>query len=155
MKTKHTKELKNFKLKLILTLLIVDAIAVILVYFIMPSVQNFPPFSEDFAFQAEVQQFTHIQQYTVVYIIGICIHLLSFSFLMKKIYKYLDKYYQKKEISYEEIKNVRKDCINIPYKIFFVQMVLITSIGIFVSLLIILNHFSLGLYVNVVPSSFI
>ena len=143
MKTKHTKELKNFKLKLILTLLIVDAIAVILVYFIMPSVQNFPPFSEDFAFQAEVQQFTHIQQYTVVYIIGICIHLLSFSFLMKKIYKYLDKYYQKKEISYEEIKNVRKDCINIPYKIFFVQMVLITSIGIIFNFIMLASAFSI------------
>ena len=143
MKTKHTKELKNFKLKLILTLLVVDAIAVILVYFIMPSVQNFPPFSEDFAFQAEVQQFTHIQQYTVVYIIGICIHLLSFSFLMKRIYKYLDKYYQKKEISYEEIKNVRKDCINIPYKIFFVQMVLITSIGIIFNFIMLASAFSI------------
>lgn len=143
MKTKHTKELKNFKLKLILTLLIVDAIAVILVYFIMPSVQNFPPFSEDFVFQAEVQQFTHIQQYAVIYIIGICIHLLSFSFLMKRIYKYLDKYYQKKEISYEEIKNVRKDCINIPYKIFFVQMVLITSIGIIFNFIMLASAFSI------------
>lgn len=143
MKTKHTKELKNFKLKLLLTLLIVDAIAVVLVYFIMPSVQNFPPFSEDFAFQAEVQQFTHIQQYTVVYIIGISIHLLSFSFLMKRIYKYLDKYYQKKEISYEEIRNVRKDCINIPYKIFFVQMALITSIGIIFNFIMLASAFSI------------
>lgn len=143
MKTKHTKELKKFKLKLTTMLLIIDAIAVILVYFIMPSVQNFPPLSEDFAFQEEVQQFTHIEQYSVVYIIGISIHSLAFSILLRKIYKYLDKYYRKEQISYEEIKNVRKDCINIPYKIFFLQMASITTIGIIFNFIMLASAFSI------------
>lgn len=111
-------------------ILVLDAIAVILSYFIMPLVQNFPPLSEDFAFQREVQPLTHIQQYTIVYIIGISVHLFSFSILMKRIYLYLDKYYRKEKIKYEEIKKVRKDCINIPYRVFIVQMIIIISIGI-------------------------
>lgn len=110
--------------------LILDLIAVVLIYFIMPLVQNFPPLSEDFAFQEEVQPVTHIQQYTIVYIIGVAIHLFSFSILMRKIYRYLDKYYRKEKIPYSEIKSIRKDCINIPYKVFFVQIVLFTTIGI-------------------------
>lgn len=143
MKTKHTKELKKFKLKLTTMLLIMDAIAVILVYFIMPSVQNFPPLSEDFAFQEEVQQFTHIEQYSVVYLIGISVHSLAFSVLMRKIYKYLDKYYRKEPITYQEIKNIRKDCINIPYKIFFVQMASITTIGIIFNFIMLASAFSI------------
>lgn len=130
MKKNSTKELKHFNRKFIAMILLVDLIAVLAVYIIMPLVQNFPPLSEDFSFQEEVQPLTHIQQYTIVYILGVSVHLISFKLLMKRIYKYLDKHYRKEPISYEEIKQIRKDCINIPYKVFFVQMITITSIGI-------------------------
>lgn len=130
MKKTPTKELKKFKRKFTIMILVLDALAVVLSYFIMPLVQNFPPLSEDFAFQREVQQFTHIQQYTIVYIVGVLVHLFSFTALMQRIYKYLNKYYRKENIRYEEIQKVRKDCINIPYKVFFVQTILIVSIGI-------------------------
>jgi signal transduction histidine kinase len=143
LKTTHTKELKNFKLKFISMILIVDLIAVVLVYYIMPLVQNFPPLSENFAFQNEVQPLTHIQQYTVVYILGVIVHLFSFSILMKKIYKYLDKYYRKEKISYQEIKSVRRDCVNIPYKVFFIQMVLIVSIGILFNFIMLASTFAI------------
>lgn len=143
MKNKSTKELKNFKLKFIAMILIVDLIAVLAVYIIMPLVQNFPPLSEDFSFQEEVQPLTHIQQYTIVYILGVSVHLISFKLLMKRIYKYLNKHYRKEPISYEEIKKVRKDCVNIPYKVFFVQMVTITSIGILFNFIMLASALSI------------
>ncbi len=143
MKEKSTKELKNFKLKFITMILLVDLIAVVVVYFIMPLVQNFPPLSEDFAFQREVQPLTHVQQYTVVYILGISVHLISFKILMRRIYKYLNKHYRKEKISYQEIKQVRKDCINIPYKVFFVQMITITSIGIIFNFIMLATAFAI------------
>ena len=140
---KHTKEQKSLKLKFILIILAIDLIAVVLTYFIMPLVQNFPPLSENFAFQDAVQPLTHIQQYTIIYIIGISIHLSTFSILMKKIYKYLDKYYRKEKISYDEIKTVRKDCINIPYKVFFVQMVLIIGLGVIFNFIMLASAFAI------------
>ena len=97
MKEKSTKELKNFKLKFITMILLVDLVAVVVVYFIMPLVQNFPPLSENFAFQREVQPLTHVQQYTVAYILGISVHLISFRILMRRIYKYLNKHYRKEK----------------------------------------------------------
>ena len=139
----HTKELKNFKLKFILMICIIDAISVVLIYFIMPLVQNFPPLSEDFAFQREVQQFTHIQQYTIVYIIGVTVHLFSFSILMPRIYKYIDKFYKKEKISYAEIQAVRKDCINIPYKVFLVQSTIIIAIGIIFNFIMLASTFAI------------
>ena len=139
----HTKEFKNFKLKFILMICLIDAISVILIYFIMPLVQNFPPLSENFAFQREVQTLTHIQQYTVVYIIGVTVHLLSFKILMPRIYHYIDKFYKKEKISYSEIQAVRKDCINIPYKVFFIQVFLIISIGIIFNFIMLASTFAI------------
>ena len=139
----HTKELKNFKLKFTLMICLIDAISVILIYFIMPLVQNFPPLSENFAFQNEVQQLTHVQQYTIVYLIGISVHLLSFTLLMPRIYHYIDKFYKKEKITYEEIQAVRKDCINIPYKVFFVQVFLIISIGMIFNFIMLASTFAI------------
>ena len=143
MKTKHTKELRNLKSKFAAIIFFTDFIAVVLIYFIMPLVQNFPPFSEDFSFQELVQPVTHIEQYSIIYIIGVTVHLLSFTILMQKIYKYLDKYYRNKKISYSEIKDIRKDCINIPYKIFFVQLFLIVAIGILFNFIMLASAFSI------------
>ncbi len=140
---KHTKEQKKLKLKFILMVLTIDLFAVVITYFIMPLVQNFPPLSEDFAFQDSVQSLTHIQQYSIVYIIGTSIHLFTFRILMKGIYEYLDKYYRKEKISYDEIKNVRIDCINIPYKVFFVQMVLIIGLGIMFNFIMLASAFAI------------
>lgn len=123
--------------------LVLDLIAVVLIYFVMPLVQNFPPLSENFAFQEEVQPVTHVQQYAICYIIGITIHLLSFNLLMRKIHKYLDKYYKKEKISYQEIKTIRRDCINIPYKVFFVQIILFTSIGILFNFIMLASAFAI------------
>ena len=140
---KHPKELKKIKFQFVLMILLIDLIAVVTTYYIMPLVQNFPPLSEDFAFQDAVQPLTHIQQYTIIYIVGTFIHLITFKILMKKIYTYLDKYYRKEKMSYDEIKNVRKDCINIPYKVFFVQMVLIICLGITFNFIMLASAFAI------------
>ena len=142
-KQKNTKEVKDFRLKFILMVLCLDAVAVVLIYFVMPLVQNFPPYSEDFAFQREVQTLTHIQQYMVAYLIGISIHLFSFSILMRNIYKYLNKYYRKEKISDAEVQKVREDCINIPYKVFFVQIVLFITVGIIFNFIMLASPFAI------------
>ena len=142
-KIKDTKEVKEFKFKFILMIFLLDIVAVILIYFIMPLVQNFPPFSEDFAFQREVQTLTHVQQYAVAFILGFSIHCISFRVLMRNIYKYLNKYFKKENITYEEIKQVRKDCINIPYKVFFVQIALFIGVGIFFNFIMLASSFAI------------
>ena len=79
MKLRNTKEVMKHKLKFVWLVLIADLIAVAISYFIMPLAQNFPPYTEDFAFQDAVQPLTHIQQYTVAFIMGVVLHLFSFN----------------------------------------------------------------------------
>ena len=142
-KDNTTKKLTNFKLKFLLMVLLVDAITVILLYFIMPLVQNFPPFSENIAFQSQLEELTHIEQYIIAYILCISVHILSFFLLMRKIFAYLKKYYNNEKISYNEILQVRKDCINIPYKVFAVQMALIIGIGILFNFIMLVSAFTI------------
>ena len=139
----NDKKLTNFKLKFLLMVLVVDAITVILLYFIMPLVQNFPPLSENIAFQEQLEELTHIQQYIIAYILCISVHTLSFFLLMRKIFAYLKKYYNNDKISYNEILSVRKDCINIPYKVFLVQMVLIIAIGMLFNFIMLVSSFTI------------
>ena len=146
----NNKKLTNFKLKFLLMVLVVDAITVILLYFIMPLVQNFPPLSENIAFQEQLEELTHIQQYIIAYILCISVHTLSFFLLMRKIFAYLKKYYNNDKISYNEILSVRKDCINIPYKVFLVQMVLIIAIGMFFNIIMIINLFNIIIFTLII-----
>lgn len=82
LKTNESKEkqVKSFKLKFFLMVLVVDAIAVCIVYFIMPLVQNFPPLSEDLQFQEQLPELTHTQQYMIAYALGVSVHTISFLF---------------------------------------------------------------------------
>ena len=140
---KNTKEVRKHKLKFIELVILADLIAVVISYFIMPLAQNFPPYTEDFAFQDAVQPLTHIQQYTIALIMGVCIHLFSFRLLTKKIYRYMNKYYRHEKISYDEIKQVRKDCINIPYKFFAFQIILFLSVGLLFNFIMLANLLSI------------
>ena len=127
---KDTKEVKKFKLKFTLFVLLVDAITVILTYYIMPIIQGFPPNAENIEFQKTVLPVIHIQQYLIVFILGASIHLFSFRILMKKIHAYLNKFYRHEKITYKEILDIRTKCINIPYQVSIIQLVLIVVIGI-------------------------
>lgn len=143
MKQKNTKEVKRQKLKFFGLVVIADFIAVMISYLIMPLAQNFPPYTENFAFQNAVQPLTHIQQYTIALIIGVCLHMFSFKLLTKNIYKYMNKYYRKEKISYEEIKKVRAECINIPYKFFAFQIILFFTVGLFFNFVMLANALSI------------
>ena len=143
MKQKNTKEVKKQKLKFFGLVVIADFIAVMISYLIMPLAQNFPPYTENFAFQDAVQPLTHIQQYAIALIIGVCLHMFSFKLLTKNIYKYMNKYYRKEKISYEEIKKVRAECINIPYKFFAFQIILFFTVGLFFNFVMLANALSI------------
>ncbi len=89
---------------------------------------------------------TSLNTYTTIHssiYIRISIHLFSFSILMKNIYKYLNKYYRKEKIEYEEIQKVRKDCINIPYTVFFVQIALFIGVGLFFNFIMLASAFAI------------
>ena len=132
-----TVQVKGLKRKLYFWLILINLILIFCTYKIMPVIQNYPPNSENMGFQKSVEQFSHVEQYIMIFIIGTSIQILTLNRSIRKIYKFLNKYYKKEEVSYEEILEVRKDCINVPYKFYIMQMIVVLVLGMSLTLLLI------------------
>lgn len=140
--SKNTKQVKKFKTKFISSIFLLDLITIIILYLIMPTIQGYPPYSEDFAFQAKVQPLTHIEQYTAILLIGMTLNIISLKLYMKRIYAYINKTDKKEDIKYEEILKVRKDCINVPYKLALFEFFGILILGLLLNLVMLAQPFA-------------
>ena len=141
-KNKNTKQVKIFKKKFISSIFLLDLITIIALYLIMPTIQGYPPYSENFAFQDKVQTLTHIEQYTVILLIGMALNIISLKLYMKNIYTYINKSYKETRIEYEEILKVRKDCINVPYKLAIFEFAGILILGLLLNLIMLARPFA-------------
>lgn len=133
----NVKEVKKMKSKLYILLIIINLVLLYCTYKIMPIIQNYPPNSENIAFQKSVEQFSHVEQYLIIFIVGTCLHIFALNKSLKNICNFLNKYHRKQKISYDEIKTVRKDCINVPYKFYIVQMIIVLLLGMTLTLILI------------------
>lgn len=133
----NTIEVKKMRKRLYTLIILVNLILIFVTYNIMPVIQNYPPNSENIAFQKSVEQFSHVEQYLMIFIIGTAIHIFTLNKSLRNIYKFLNKYYRKEKISYEEIKKTRKDCITVPYKFYILQIVIVLILGMTLTLFLI------------------
>lgn len=129
---KNTKEVKKLKLKFFTVSSLIIISILIITAFIMPIVLNYPPYAENnLTFQNDVEPFNHPQQYVSMFVLMDLVLTVIMSLLMKDIYSFLNKYYSKKNITNEEIWQIRKDCINVPYIFYICEIVVFLIIAIF------------------------
>jgi len=131
---KNTRQVKKLKIKNFFFLGLINLIIIISSSIIMPVIFNYPPFAEsNIQFQNEIEPLNHVQQYIIIFFILTIVFSIITNLLMKNIYKFLNKYYRKEQISFKEINEIRKDCLNLPY-IFYISEIIITLlIGIILS----------------------
>lgn len=133
----NIQEVKKFKRKIYSFLIIVNLILLVCTYLVMPTIQNYPPNSEVIEFQKSVEALSHLEQYGLIFLIGTLLHIFALSKMMKNVFGFLNKFYKKEKIDENELKKVRKDCLNIPYKFYVVQMIIVLMLGIGLTLLLI------------------
>jgi len=133
----NTIEVKKMKRRLNTLIVLVNLILIFVTYKVMPVIQNYPPNSENITFQKSVEQFSHIEQYLMIFIIGTAIHIFTLKRSLRNVYKFLNKYHREEKISYEEIKQVRKDCITVPYKFYLLQIIIVLLLGMSLTFLLI------------------
>ena len=133
---KSVKEVKKMKRNVYAFVIIIDIIVAIALSIVMPIVQNYPPYSEEIEFQKQVETLTHIQQYVIILCCVVATHIIALRKSFKKVFNFLNKYYRKEEIQNDEIMNVRKDCINIPYKFYITQISVIILLGMVANVLV-------------------
>ena len=134
---KNTKEVKKLKRKNFFFLGLINLIIIISTYLIMPIIFNYPPFAEsDLKFQNAIEPLNHVQQYILIFIILTVIFSIITNLLMRNIYKFLNKFYRKENISREEIKEIRKDCLTIPYIFYLSEIIIALSVGVILSVVL-------------------
>ena len=133
----NTKEVKKMKLRLYILIILVNLILIFVTYKIMPIIQNYPPNSENIEFQKSVEKLSHVEQYIMIFVVGTAIHIFTLNKSLKNIYRFLNKYHNKEKISYDEIKETRKDCITVPYKFYLLQIIIVLVLGMSLTFLLI------------------
>lgn len=134
---KNTKEVKKLKRKNFFFMGLINLSIIICTYNIMPIIFNYPPYTEsNLKFQNEIEKLNHVQQYVIIFILLTIIFTIITNLLMKNIYNFLNKFYRKQKITKDEIKNVRKDCFNIPYLFYLSEIIVSWSMGISISLVL-------------------
>lgn len=133
----NTKEVKKMKLRLYILIILVNLILIFVTYKIMPIIQNYPPNSENIEFQKSVEKLSHVEQYIMIFVVGTAIHIFTLNKSLKNIYRFLNKYHNKEKISYDEIKETRKDCITVPYKFYLLQIIIVIVLGMSLTFLLI------------------
>ena len=133
----NTTEVKKMKLRLYTLIIFVNLILIFVTYKVMPIIQNYPPNSENVAFQKSVEKLSHVEQYIMIFVVGTAIHIFTLNKSLKNIYRFLNKYHNKEKISYDEIKETRKDCITVPYKFYLLQIIIVLVLGMSLTFLLI------------------
>lgn len=133
----NTTEVKKMKLRLYTLIIFVNLILIFVTYKVMPIIQNYPPNSENITFQKSVENLSHVEQYIMIFVVGTAIHIFTLNKSLKNIYRFLNKYHNKEKISYDEIKETRKDCITVPYKFYLLQIIIVLVLGMSLTFLLI------------------
>lgn len=142
-----SKEVRILRIKLFTFSSLIVLGILIITSFIMPTILNYPPYSEtNLKFQSEVEVFNHPQQYLSMFILLDLMYIIVMDLLMRNIYKFLNKYYSKQKITLEEIKKVRIDCTNIPYIFYACEIVLSLITGIFLPISLNLQYITIIKY---------
>ena len=119
------------KSKFNFSIILLDIIAFIFIYFLIPRLLNMPDYSMNLDFQKEAIGFSFLQVFIVAFILVVAIQMLTLKLLSKNINKYIEEYFHRKEIDYKIIFRVRNDCLDIPYKFLIIQWGLAVLIGFF------------------------
>ena len=120
------KNVRRIKFNIYAKIIFLEVLVICIMRFFTPVLLNYPPMSEEAAFQSQIEPISHAMQYLSLGSITVIAYIVCLHFLCKNSFKFLDLYVKdKSKITFDLIKKVRKDCFVIPKKIIFVQVAII------------------------------
>ena len=118
--------LKKIKRNIYVKLILLEIAVVYLMKILVPKLSNYPPNSENNAFQNMIEPLSHNMQYLLLGSFGVILYALFITFLLRDVFKYIKK--DKKLVTFKEIQTVRTACFSFPRKILIVQLIVILSV---------------------------
>ena len=118
--------MKHIKFKIFAKIIILQIIVIFMMSQLVPLLLNYPPNSEEPIFQSQIEPYSHTMQYLSLGSAYIILYIIMIRILFKNIFKYLKK--DKKKVTYDEVKKIRNQCMDMPYRLTLTQVILITVI---------------------------
>jgi len=157
------KRKSNLKILIYIFLCSVQLLIPLILYYLVPVLTNYPPFSEESNFILGLEPFTHVQQYLLMGTIYMIILLVFIKVSFKNIFIFLKKYSSQNDINLDFISKVRLQCLKIPTKYLLLQMfaafLILIAVGttinwvFYVILKATLVYISLFILINVISST--
>lgn len=122
--------MKHFRVKIYFKIILIEIILAFVMNFLVPILANYPPHSEESAFQAQILDLSHTGQYILLTSMAIGLQLILCQFIFKNCFKYVKKF---PDVSDEEVIKVRLET----YKVNRRLLITIMSILIIVLLVLI------------------
>ena len=119
------------KPKFYLCIILLDIIAFIFIYFLIPRLLNLPDYSMNLEFQKEAIGFSFLQIFLIAFILTVIVQIITLKVLSRNINRYIGEFFHRKEIDYKIILQVRNDCLDVPYKFLVIQWGFAILIGFF------------------------
>ena len=119
---KLNKRKINLRLLIYAFLIFVQILLPFILAFLIPTLTNYPPFSEEIDFVKGLEPITHVQQYILMDTIYLITLLIFIKISFKDIFIFLKEYSLQKKINLDLISKVRIKSLKIPTKYFLLQM---------------------------------
>lgn len=116
--------MKHIKRNIYGKLILLEVVVIMLMNFLVPKLSNYPPNSENMAFQKQIEPITHDMQYLLLGFLGIVLYITFVSIILKDVFKYVKNYDTVKH-SFNELEHIRKKCFSFQKQIIFVQLIVI------------------------------
>lgn len=121
--------MKRFKLHIYFKIFLVELFLMMVMTLLVPLLANYPPHSEEFAFQAQIEKVNHIMQYSIFTIVAFVIQYFVGLLIFKKTFKYVKKF---PDVSKEQTIKVRKELFQVNRNLLITQVVILVIL--FISL---------------------
>ena len=119
---------KKFRNKIYITIILIEILTVVLLSYVVPILGNYPPLSDVPAFENGLEALNHKQQYFIFGTLNAVLYIAFVFIAFKDIFKFLKKHYTNKKIKEEELSKIRKQCIMLPSKLIFLQILTVVLV---------------------------
>ena len=116
--------MKNFRIKVYSKIIIIEIFLAIVMNMVVPILANYPPHSEETAFQSQVLELSHVGQYILLTSMAVVLQLIMCQFIFKNCFKYVKKF---PDVSDEEVVKVRFETYKVNRRLLVTIMIILVS----------------------------
>ena len=143
--------MKHFRVKIYFKIILIEVLLAFIMNFLVPILANYPPHSEEAAFQKQILTLSHNGQYILLTSMAIGLQLIACQFIFKNCFKYVKKF---PDVSVEEVIKVRNETYKVNRRLLLTTMVILVSMLLILISMVSMNYWLISKFALIYFSLF-